>query len=134
MPAQDRSDLNIYQIGANPVIAFAAQELHKYMRQMTRSRMTGAEAAVQILPAYHPEEQDGIWVGLISDMDGPPIDLPVSDFDDWIFVDVKRGRGRIAGVNSRSVLLAVYQFLRAAGCRWVRPGAGGELRRAHVRS
>ena len=62
----DHSDLNIYQIGTNPVVAFAARELKKYMRLMT-----GAGAEVTILAAYTPQEKDGIlgW----SDLgDGKP--------------------------------------------------------------
>ena len=49
------------------------------------------------------------------------------EFDDAIAVDVQEARGTIAGANPRSVLLGVYRFLTEVGCRWVRPGAEGEL-------
>jgi hypothetical protein len=41
-------------------------------------------------------------------------------------VDVRNGAGVIAGSNDRAILIAVYRFLHALGCRWVRPGAQGE--------
>ena len=49
-----------------------------------------------------------------------------SEFDDEIYIDIVSGRGIIAGINPRSVLLGVYRFLYEAGCRWLRPGPDGE--------
>ena len=48
-------------------------------------------------------------------------------FDDTVKIDVKGGAGIITGSNERAVLLAVYRFLYELGCRWVRPGADGEV-------
>lgn len=35
--------------------------------------------------------------------------------------------GYITGSNSRSILIAVYRFLRELGCAWIRPGKDGEV-------
>ena len=43
--------------------------------------------------------------------------------DDAFSIDVKDGCGRICGTNERAVLLGVYHFLKAQGCRFPRPGA-----------
>jgi hypothetical protein len=114
--------LNIFQLDAGPVTGFAAQELQKYLQ-----RMTGAEVQIQPRPVYDPSVRDGIWLGLADQLEAPGPFRPTSDLDDWIRVEVSGGKGRICGVNARSVLLAVYRFLNAAGCRWVRPGADGEM-------
>lgn len=116
-----KSGLAIYQVGSGPVVSFAAQELQKYLQRMTRM-----DIPVNVCPAYDPAVRDGIWLGLIEELNGPPADITGSDFDDSIWVDINGGRGRIMGINNRSVLLAVYRFLNAAGCRWVRPTADGE--------
>lgn len=47
--------------------------------------------------------------------------------DDEIHIAVDGGNGLIAGSNPRSLLMAVYHYLGALGCRWVRPGADGEF-------
>jgi hypothetical protein len=46
--------------------------------------------------------------------------------DDVIDVDIDRLNGYIAGSNERSVLMGVYNYLKSAGCRWVRPTEKGE--------
>ena len=67
-----------------------------------------------------------IELGLLSDfgliVDG--INDPV--LDDAIYIDVRNSKGIIAGSNPRSVLFAVYRFLEASGCRWIRPGPDGD--------
>lgn len=47
--------------------------------------------------------------------------------DDQIYVNIKDGRGEIVGINSRSVLLAVYKLLNKIGCRFLRPGEKYEI-------
>jgi hypothetical protein len=69
----------------------------------------------------------GIRLGLAVDF--PGLELPaVGDdrLDDALSIQVDGGNGIIAGNNPRSVLLGVYRYLCALGCRWVRPGADGE--------
>ena len=99
-----------------PVIRFAVEELREYLGRVL-------DPPVEIAP-----DGDGIRIGLMADF--PEIAQPkVADpeFDDAIHIDVDGGRGVIAGINPRSVLLAIYRYLTELGCRWVRPGAGGEF-------
>jgi len=114
-------DIQIYALGDHPTLRFAAEELGWYL-----SRITGAGVTTEQRPGYAPEDA-GIWLGLAEDI--PGVSLPaVADarLDDAIFVRMDNENGIIAGNNPRSVLLAVYRYLRALGCRWVRPGADGE--------
>ena len=46
--------------------------------------------------------------------------------DDVIHVETDRQGGILAGSNPRSVLFAVYRFLRENGCRWLYPGVDGD--------
>jgi len=110
-------------LGDHQTIAFAAQELARYLRLIL-----GEKQAVAVQPATRYTPGDGLWLGLGSDL-GLGRALAVADpkLDDAVAVDVRQGQGAIAGANPRSVLLAVYRFLTEMGCRWVRPGAQGEL-------
>jgi hypothetical protein len=111
----------IYLVRNDPVITFASQELCRYLQQMT-----GCPVVVESAAAFQPG-LGGFWLGLIEDF--PGLDSPgLSDeLDDAISIQVHNGQGVIAGMHGRSVLLAVYRFLSEAGCRWVRPGAEGEV-------
>ena len=66
---------------------------------------------------------------LPTDSDPPTkSDLPArGGLDDAYEIEVENGTGYIRGLNPRSVLLGVYRFLHALGCRWFRPGLEGEL-------
>ncbi len=48
-------------------------------------------------------------------------------FDERFIIDVEKTSGKISGINERSVLLGVYRFLREIGCRFLYPGADGEI-------
>ena len=52
-------------------------------------------------------------------------DHPLSD--DRYTVEIKDGKGKISGSNSRSILMGVYAYLKHLGCRFLRPGDKGEL-------
>ena len=102
-------------------LRYAAEELGKYLRMMDE----------RIRPEMRPVDgyragDPGITLGRLEafGLPAPASDAPA--FDDAIRVEVAGLRGFIAGSNPRSVLLGVYRFLEAAGCRWVRPGADGE--------
>ncbi len=109
--------IRINCIGEHQTVRYAAGELAKYL-----SRMTGTDPSVNI-----GRSDEGINVGLASDLgvEMPRVADPV--VDDAVGIDVKGGKGYVAGNNPRSVLLAVYRYLTELGCRWVRPGADGEL-------
>jgi hypothetical protein len=111
----------IYPIGDNPTIQYAALELQKYLQ-----RMLERSVPIQTEMAFDPPAQSALWLG--TGQDFPQIQLPTlaSDLDDLVYIDVENGYGIIAGANPRSVLLAVYRFLTAVGCRWVRPRPDGE--------
>ncbi len=105
--------LRISQVTDNQTVAYAASELAKYLTSMTNLEIASGTG--------------GIRLGLISDfpeLSAPTVDDPA--MDDAIDLDVNGGEGYIAGINPRSVLLAVYRYLGELGCRWVRPGTSGE--------
>ena len=54
-------------------------------------------------------------------------DAEEPELDDILYIDTDKNGGIIAGDNQRSVLLAVYEYLRRNGCRWLFPGVGGEF-------
>lgn len=114
----------ICALGAHPTVHFAATELAR-----CRSLINGESATAQIETGYRADVP-ALWVGLNADL--PESVVPrtpaVRDtrFDDAVAIRVRDGRGAISGNNPRSVLLAVYRYLRELGCRWVRPGVDGE--------
>lgn len=103
--------------GHDPVVRFAADELARYLAAVTgRDIERGGD-----------DQGAGFVVGLASDI--PNVSAPRVDdvhADDGIVIDCREDQGVIAGVNPRSVLLAVYRYLTELGCRWVRPGPDGE--------
>ena len=49
------------------------------------------------------------------------------ELDDAFSISVKDGAGTITGTNARAVLMGVYHYLRAQGCRFMMPGKDGEM-------
>ncbi len=97
------------------VIAFAAEELSRHL-----ASMTGLDAAVDNAAA------EGLSLGLLVDFPGVPVPAVSNpELDDALHIDTTGRSGIIAGINPRSVLLAVYRYLTELGCRWVRPGDDG---------
>lgn len=113
----------ITQIGSNPTIAFAAEELQHYLRKMDRA----ARVTRILIDAYRDADEHALYVGCDSSFASV---LPVvedAEKDDAIYVNVSNGAGIITGVNPRSVLIAVYRYLRELGCAFLRPGKDGDL-------
>lgn len=111
--------LYINKITPNNVIDFAAEELKKYLRMMM------PEAGdVKIVSA--PEREDGFRLGLMQDFGLDVSDAEDLDLDDILYIDCNEQGGIISGDNPRSVLLAVYEYLRQNGCCWLYPGIDGE--------
>lgn len=48
-------------------------------------------------------------------------------FNEHYTIEIERGKGSIRANRPRALLLGVYDFLRRAGCRFVRPGKNGEV-------
>jgi len=108
----------IKKMRADHVIDFAAEELKEYLRMMM-------PRCGEISISYEPGAKDGFRLGLLEDF-GIPSEAEDPVLDDVIHVDTDTEGGILAGSNSRSVLFAVYRFLRLNGCRWLYPGIDGE--------
>ena len=108
----------IYTMNANDTVDFAAQELKKYLRMMM-------PRCGDVPIHLRPEAKDGFRLGLTSDFG---LDVQISDplLDDYIYVKTDEQGGILAGSNPRSVLQAVYRFLKKQGCIWLFPGPDGE--------
>ena len=109
----------INKITANSVVDYAAEELRKYLRMMMPDG-----GAVEI--RYNPEAKDGYRLGLMQDFGLDTSDVADTELDDILYVDTKGREGIIAGSNPRSVLIAVYEYFKRNGCRWLMPGVDGE--------
>ena len=111
---------SINKITANPTVDFAAEELKKYLRMMMPR-----SGDINIL--YSPGALGGFRLGLMCDFGLDCSDAENLELDDVVYIECDTSGGIIAGSNPRSVLLAVYEYLRKNGCRWLFPGIDGEL-------
>ncbi len=109
----------INKISSFSAVDYAAEELRKYLRMMMPD---GGSVDIR----YDPEAKDGFRLGLMQDFGLDISDAEEPDLDDILYIDTNTEGGIIAGDNPRSVLLAVYEYLRQNGCRWLFPGVDGE--------
>ena len=109
----------IYKLSLSEPVDFAASELKKYLRMM----MPGCG---EIDIAYDPEATDGFRLGLLEEF-GLPNEAEDVELDDVVHIDTTENGGILAGSNPRSVLFAVYRFLKENGCRFLFPGTDGEF-------
>ena len=112
--------LTINKMTSTSPVDFAAEELKKYLRMMMPE-------CGDIKIAYNPLAADGFRLGLMQDFGLDVSDAEEPLLDDILYIDCDTEGGIIAGDNPRSVLLAVYEYLRQNGCRWILPGVDGEL-------
>ena len=112
--------MEIYKITSNDIIDYAASELRKYLHMMMPD-------AGLIEIAYNPDATDGFRLGLMQDFGLDVSDAEDTEQDDILYIKTDEHGGIIAGDNYRSVLLAVYEYLRQNGCRWLMPGKNGEF-------
>ena len=110
--------LYINKITSNSTVDFAAEEMKKYLRMMMPSQ--------DVSISYAPDATEGFRIGLMQDFDLDVSDVKSTELDDIIYIDTQDEGGIIAGDNPRSVLIAVYEFFRQNGCRWLMPGVDGE--------
>ena len=110
----------ISKISSHSAIDFAAEELKKYLRMM----MTEC-GNIEI--SYNPAAKTGFRLGLMQDFGLDVSDAMDAELDDILYINTDESGGIIAGDNPRSVLLAVYEYLRQNGCRWLFPGVDGEF-------
>ncbi len=109
----------ITKISSAEAIDYAALELKKYLGMMMPE---GGD--IKISQAPHAE--CGFRLGLMQDFGLDVSDAEDVELDDIIYIDCNEEGGIIAGDNPRSVLIAVYEYLRRNGCRWLYPGIDGE--------
>ncbi|MBQ9778453.1 MAG: DUF4838 domain-containing protein [Clostridia bacterium] len=105
---------------ANETVAFAATELRRYLSMMMP---TGGAISLSLASPC----SEGFRIGLMQDFSLDVSDVRDCALDDIIYMDTTENGGVIAGNNPRAVLLAVYEYLRQNGCRWLFPGPDGEF-------
>lgn len=96
--------MNICVLNKNETMLYAAEELQKYLMMMDETLTDEVEIVLSVKKYEN-------------------IDPMVEDI---IEIDIEKMKGTISGSNERSVLMGVYNFLKSAGCLWVRPGKLGE--------
>ena len=110
--------LTINKLHCDSAIDHAALELRKYLRMMMPE-------AGDIKIAYAPEAKDGFRLGFLEDF-GVAFTGEDPVQDDELYIETDVNGGILAGSNPRSVLFAVYRYLRENGCRWLYPGIDGD--------
>ena len=108
----------------NDTFEYAAQELKKYITWLSRGKIV-PEIFIGVA-APEKIENDTIVLALLEDLNLDISDLSDPFMEDILDIDVKNLTGYIAGSNRRSVLQAVYRYCTSAGCRFIRPGEGGD--------
>ncbi len=109
----------INKIHSHSAVDYAAEELRKYLYMMMPE-------GDNITTRFAPEATEGFRLGLMSDFGLDTSDANDLSLDDILYIDCDEAGGIIAGSNPRSVLLAVYEYLRQNGCRFIMPGKDGE--------
>ena len=91
-------------------VFFAAEELKKYIGMIDTDNRN--------IEISYKDGNDGIKLGLLNDFElNEPV--PFSDSEDYIYIEYTDGNGIISSNTERGILIAVYQFLREQGCRWL---------------
>lgn len=103
--------LNIVTVSKTKTITFAAEELKRYL-----ARMLDSTENIDVT----------LEVGRMQDFSLDVSDAEDLHLDDLVYICTNEQGGVIAGDNDRSVLFAVYEYLRQHGARWLFPGEGGE--------
>lgn len=109
---------------ADDTVLYAAQELKKYVLQMSRALIVPQLHAVEEVSIAEAEE--GIVLGTLEELGLDCGDLEDAFIEDIIDISIENGHGYIAGSNPRSILMGVYKYCTSAGCRFIRPGADGD--------
>ena len=105
--------LTIAKIGDNKTVSFAVEELVRLIKEMDSTLVLD----VRKYDAFDKTVKNALWVGL---------GFTEKSDKDTVCIDVKEGVGFISASNERTVLIAVYRFMKELGCRFIRPGKDGE--------
>lgn len=110
----------IYYEAGKEVIEYAASELTKYLRMMMPT------LDVIPIPLGVVRAEKAITLGKLAELELSAEGVQDELVDDLLDINVDGLTGYIAGSNDRSVLLGVYQYLKAAGCFWANATPDGE--------
>ena len=109
----------IFKYTDHPTVDFAAEELKKYLRMMM-------PRCGEIEICRDERDSDGFVLALCEDIGIPIPETSEPELDDVVVINANGNGGIIAGSNPRALLIAVYEYLRKNGCRWLYPGVDGE--------
>lgn len=109
----------IKKLRVDQTVDLAAEELKKYLRMMMPE-------CGDISISYEPGAVEGFRLGLGEDFGLEFPDAKDPALDDVVHIETTESGGILAGSNPRSVLFAVYRYLKENGCRWLYPGLDGE--------
>ncbi len=117
-----------FPFGADEVIAFAAEELQKYLKKISGATFQANRSRRRIPPdciilstqSYKRDEVEKI------------ANSARSLYEDGFRIHASPDQIILAGSNARGVLYAVYCFLEKSGCRFFHPGPDGEIVPHHV--
>ena len=110
--------LRLTKIGDHPAVAYALEEVAKYIHRMDRTLAIDEFSADD----YQTIAEDTCDTVVFA------VGLGVDESeDDHILVDVESGKGKITGSSPRAVLMAAYRFLYALGCRFPTPEDDGDI-------
>ena len=113
----------IKKMRAYHVIDFAAEELKKYLRMMMPEC---GDISISYAPMSKAEA--GVFcLGLAEDFGLSFEEAADPVLDDVVHIEADAQGAMLAGSNPRSVLFAVYRYLKENGCRFLYPGVDGEF-------
>ena len=107
--------MNLNVSSYNETVIYAAGELRKYLKMM----FPDIHSKIGSFPG-------AISVGTFAELGVCPKLENAEDGYDVIYIETKGEAGFISGNTPRATLLAVYEYLRRQGCRWLFPGVDGE--------
>ena len=110
----------IKPLGNDITTTMAVNELVSYISKM--------DPSVEVLVAEsYTEKESCIAIGCSPRFEHLLPVIADKTLDDAIHIDVRHGTGIITGTNPRSVLIAVYRYLKELGCKFIRPGTDNEV-------
>lgn len=115
--------ITLAKIGKNRTVDYAVDELYAYLKRIDNTLFVD----VRCCDEYNTSLDRVIWVGESDCFSSLLISVDDKRQDDSIYINVRNNSGIITGCNPRSVLIAVYRFLRELGVAWVRPTDDGEI-------